>query len=570
MELLRGIGIKKSFKNNKVLKEINFSIKTGERIGLIGRNGSGKTTLARIITGKMKADEGMIDTFNRRLKINHLSQSSETVLDHFHTTFKGRQSKKQQDFLEICHYLGLEGVQHWSNSRLEGLSGGELTKMALAMAWLGKPDLIILDEPTNHLDFDGIQWLIDALKGFKGALLIISHDRYFLDASVERILEIEAGESQSYPGNYTNYKKLKKEAYVAKLHRYEKARKKEEKIQEEIRWLKTLSKKSHQNATKKAQAKGGMKEHYRKKSEKKDRQRKSRLKQLARIDSKSLKPKHEKKLNLDFIDSKRLGHRMIEAHNLTKAFEERILFNASSFIIETGKRVALVGPNGSGKTTVIKMLLKESSLTSGSLRVTPSAKVGYLSQNLDTFNEEASALENIKAIQGYYHSEAMTLLVHMGFNEYILNQPIKLLSFGQRVLIKLADLILDGCDLLILDEPTNHLDLKSREALEDALLSYKGTILFASHDRYLLEKLAQELLIFKDERIVKRNLTFKRYMKKSSEKSSVSNKNELKLIDNRIATIIGQLNQLSSNSEAYQALDQEFNVLVQKKRKLTE
>ncbi|MCG8485823.1 MAG: ABC-F type ribosomal protection protein [Clostridia bacterium] len=559
--------IKKDFGDVSVLKDINLEIERGERVGLVGGNGAGKTTLANIIFGNLICDAGEIIWGEEDLKVGYLIQSTYYTSNTINNMF---QDTKEviKGFFERASQLGLKNVKSWDNTRFDGLSGGEKTKLALAHIWAEKPNLLILDEPTNHMDFQGIQWLIDEINKYKGTIIIISHDRYFLDECVGRIIELENGVIHSYKGNYTFYRNEKKRQYDSQLNAYSIQEKYKQKIAQDIHQLKNWSDKSHRESRKKAKQVVGKKEYFRVKAKKKDKQVKSKLKRLEKIELEGVKkPKAETKINFEFDGVEKKGKRMIEAINISKAYGEHVLFKNSSFYIQRGDRIGLFGRNGCGKSTLIKAVMGEESLDDGKMSISASAKIAYLSQDVLELNEEKTVLDVFDIVSKEKLSKARTLLSNMGFTQLMINKQIKQLSLGERTRIKIAQLILNENTMLILDEPTNHLDLRSREKLEETLEAYNGTILIASHDRYMLERICDKLLVFENGSIKRKEYGFKEYMDSNQKTDQYhQNKEEEKLIlENRISYILGQLSQYSPQHPEYQKLDAEFNALMKKK-----
>ncbi len=572
--------LKKSFGDLEVLRDVSFDVGEGDRIGLVGGNGAGKTTLANIVFGSMEPDEGTVMRYRPDMKTGYLMQSTSYTVNLFNgMLIQGEADGPMDEFLETASHLGLKKVQEWDLQKFGGLSGGEKTKLALAHIWVSRPDLLILDEPTNHLDFHGVEWLVNELDKFHGTVIIISHDRYFLDRTVKQIVELEDGSVSLYPGNYTFYREEKKRRYESQLHQYNTQKKYEQKIEAEIERLTNWSSKAHREAGKvgkMAEMRTGVKEFYRAKAKKMDKQIKSRIKRLERIEMEGVeKPKEEAKIYFDFGSPEKRGRRIVEVNRLAKAFGDKVLFRSSSFYIGRGEKVGLVGPNGCGKTTFVRMLLGEVFPDQGEIWVSPSAKIAYLSQDVTDLNPERTALELLQGDREQI-SRARTLLANMGFDESMLKKPIGLLSLGERTRIKIANLILRETDVLILDEPTNHLDLPSREQLEQTLSDYEGTLLLISHDRYMLERICEKLLVFDGSQIRKIESGFKEYMEASSsssrKKSSKDNREHLKeqimVIENRISFLLGELSRHTPGDPQYEALDAEFKQLVQKKKEL--
>lgn len=568
--LIKCNGIKKDFGDIRVLKDINFEIEIGERVGLVGSNGAGKTTLANILLGELEYDGGEMIWGEEALKVGCLIQSTYYTSNTINHMFQNAK-ESIEGFLKTTSQLGLENVKNWGNSRFDGLSGGEKTKLALAHIWSEKPNLLILDEPTNHMDFQGIQWLIDEMKKFKGAIIVISHDRYFLDESINRIIELEGGVTNSYKGNYSSYRNEKQRQYDSQLNAYVLQEKYKQKIEHDINQLKNWSEKSHRQSREKAKQVSGKKEYFRVKAKKKDKQVKSKLKRLEKIELEGvIKPKAQMKINFEFSGVEKKGKRIIEATNISKAYGEHVLFKSSSFYILRGDRIGLFGRNGCGKSTLIETIMGKQSLNDGKLSISPSAKIAYLSQDVLDLSEEKTVLEVFDINSREKMSKAHTLLSNMGFSQHMLRKQIGQLSLGERTRIKIAQLILNENTMLVLDEPTNHLDLNSREKLEETLEAYNGTILIASHDRYMLERICDKLLVFEDNNIKRKAYGFKEFIDRSQKvNESQQNKEEEKMVlENRISYILGQLTQYGPQHPEYQKLDAEFSVLVKKKKSL--
>ena len=574
--LLSCRGIKKDFGEVSLLKDINLDIAMGERVGLVGHNGSGKTTLANIIFGSSEKDGGDILWNQKDVGIGYLMQSTFYTSTTFNKMFSNNNNKHSlRNFLETSSYLGLEKVQDWNDERLRGLSGGEKTKLALASIWVSKPDLLLLDEPTNHLDFNGVQWLIEELKKYYGAILIISHDRYFLDKSVNRIIEIEDGQINNYGGNYSYYRDEKKRRYKSQLHGYLVQEKYKEKIAGDIDNLKGWSSKAHKQSRQKALEISGRKEHFRAKAKKMDKQVKSKLKRLEKIEIEGIeKPKEEERVNFIFKDTEKRGKRVLEARDITKSYGERVLFRDSSFYISHGDKIGVFGPNGCGKTTLIKAIMGEEILDSGDLFVSPSAKISYLSQDVLDLDGEKTILNLLDIATKEERSMARTLLANMGFNKEMVKKPVKTLSLGERTRLKIAQLILGENNLLILDEPTNHLDIHSRERLEETLEAYNGTILLVTHDRYMMERICDKIIVFKDNEIQRIESGLREYLNKLDNGDSnnkvgdrgKNNKEENLILENRIAYLLGELSRFSPKDPEYQKLDLEFKELIKRKK----
>ncbi|MFP4016832.1 MAG: ribosomal protection-like ABC-F family protein [Halanaerobiales bacterium] len=576
MQLLSCRNIYKNFADQKVLEGINIDINEGEVIGLVGTNGAGKTTLANIISGAINPDGGEIIKHVSNLKIGYLLQSTYYTEEKFNGIFNKKAQTEIGDFFEVTSYLGLDEIKDWQGERLNNLSGGEKTKLALADIWIEKPDLLILDEPTNHLDIKGIEWLIDEIDSFRGACLIISHDRYFLDQVVETIIEIENGNNIIFQGNYTFYREEKQRRYQEQLQQYQVQKKKERKLNKQINQLDRWSTKAHNQSRKKAIDSGnkfGGKEFNRVKAKKRDQQVKSKLKRLEKMKEEGVKkPTEEPEVLFRFNISGKRGKRLIEARNITKGFEDNILFEGSSFYINHGDRIGIYGENGCGKSTLIRVITCQDKVDIGELWVSPSLSFSYLSQDVMDLDEKNTILETLAADK-FYNDRERALLANMGFEDKFLDKKIESLSPGERTKVKLAELILEKRDCLILDEPNNHLDLYSREQLEDTLDEYPGTIILVSHDRYLLEKITDCMLIFENKRIRRVERGFKAYIKSQREKAKMDkSKKELlrdkMIIENRITAILSKIGSYNIGDSEYEELDQEFQKLIKERKTL--
>lgn len=560
--------IKKGFIEKKILKDISFDIAIGEKIGLVGLNGTGKTTLVNIIAGSLAYDEGTILWHKKSVSIGYLKQDSAYI-----KSINCEENLKS--FLRVSSNLGLEKVQQWDEEKLNNLSGGERTKIALSEIWSTNPDLLTLDEPTNHLDYNGVQWLIKEVRNYKGTVILISHDRYFLDECVDKILEIDEGNIKEYNGNYSFYREEKRRRYESQLNKYLIQEETKRKISEQIYTLKNWSHKAHREAREKAIASGnkfGGKEFHRAKAKKKDIQIKSRIKRLEKIKIEGVeKPKEEKKIDFNLQRGKLKGTRVVEAMNISKSFENKPLFNESSFYIQRGERIGIFGNNGCGKTTLLKILLGEESVDIGQIFLSNSTKVGYLSQDVVGIDMEKIVLNIFNMTSREERGKLQTILFNMGFDEKMIEQQIKTLSLGEITRLRIAKLILEASDLLILDEPLNHLDIHSREKLEEVLENYEGTIIVVSHDRYMLQKICNKLLVFENRKVKRVEYTLKEYLEKDKNINNSIYKSKLEekmLIENEKIFVLGELSKYPKESDKYKELDAKFVNLIEREKEL--
>ncbi|CAM4005710.1 ribosomal protection-like ABC-F family protein [Mesobacillus thioparans] len=571
MAIMKIRGIQKSFNEKQVIQKAEFDIKQDSRIGLVGSNGSGKTTLANIINGEIPADNGTIEMFNGTVKIGYLKQSTEQSVHEYEDAY----TLAENGLFHHSSQLGLTKEADLFNEDWNNLSGGEKLKLSLARVWASRPELLILDEPTNHLDLQGVEWLIEELKAFKGAIVIISHDRYFLDKIVTEIIEIEDGITRSFTGNYSAYRLEKERLYQVQLHQYELQQKHKQQIHQQMANLKNWSDKAHRDSTKQGSASErrqiGYKEYHRVKAKKMDNQIKSKMKRLNQeLEKNEIKqPKEESRVRFEFQETRKRGKRIIEAASLSKCFGQRCLFDESHFYMNHGEKMGLIGQNGSGKTTMMKILLGQEKASSGDVWLSESLKIGYLSQDVTDLPAEKTAIEYTGLTDREAIGRARTIFANIGLNEEKLTVPIGQLSLGERTRVKLVMMLLEELDLLILDEPTNHLDLASRESLEKTLLDFVGSILVVSHDVYFLEKISEKLLVIENGKITRKEFGMREYNEANTRKNRDKEKAEqMMVLQNEINAIIGRLSYMTKDEPGYNELDQKLAELYRKKREL--
>lgn len=474
------------------------------------------------------------------------------------------------EFMEKASELGLKKVHTWEKERMNHLSGGEKLKFSLAEVWSTHPDILILDEPTNHLDLYGINWLVEKLASFHGAVIIISHDRYFLDKTVTKIFDIENSKLTVYDGNYSTFYEKKEKFREDQLHHYNIQQHEKKRIESQMTQLKQWSGKAHRTM----RDQEGFKEFHGVKAKKLDKAIKSKMKRLNKELEKNKidKPLEEMSVRFQFEGNKKHGKRLIEAKDLSKSFQSVSLFKSSYFYINHGERIGLVGPNGCGKTTFLRMLIGVEPITNGDLSKSPSLKIAYLSQDVADMPLSQTVHDALNLTNKDNLLKARTTLANMGIKASKLNQPIHSLSLGERTKVKLTNLLLDEYDLLILDEPTNHLDLASRNQLEQTLSEFPGTILVVSHDYYFLNSVCEKLLVFEEQKIKRIEMTIEEYeVKKQQTKKSNKNQSieeELLVVNTEISAILGELSLLTPESEKYHELDNSFQLLTKRRREL--
>ena len=466
--------------DNILFKNVTGTVHSGDVIGIIGKNGAGKSTLLQTIAGSLPLSHGKIVWLQPQVTVEMVEQETEEF-------------KVEYVDLEEAHLLAKWQVplNEYSN-----LSGGERLKARLAKGFSKNAQLLLLDEPTNHLDESSSELLIERIKQYKGTIILVSHDRYFLDKVVTKVWSLEDQQLIEHKGNYTSYMKAREQRRLTQQREYEKQQQMIQTIEGQLNELSSWSQKAHAASTKQE----GFKEYHRVKAKRTDAQIKSKRKRLEKELEKSkveqVKPEYEVQFTLNANDKR--GKRFLEVKGLKKALNNRTLFNNASFTIQHGEKVALVGPNGSGKTTLLKILMGELSADGGNVWISPSANIGYLTQEVFDLPLSKTPEELFYRNTFEERGKVQNLMKHLGFEVAAWKEPIQHMSMGERVKCKLMVYILEEKDVLILDEPTNHLDLPSREQLEETLSNYNGTLLIVSHDRYFLEKTTNSSLVIEE------------------------------------------------------------------------
>ena len=463
-ELLKLQDVRYEIKDMLLFEHVTGTVKKGEVIGIIGRNGAGKSTLLQLIQGTLSPTMGAIQGA-QALKITFVEQE----LAHFD---KLEVSAREADLLA-----------KWQvpNVSFAALSGGEKLKMRLAEGFSQNAQILLLDEPTNHLDERSTAFLIRQVQNYKGTIIVVSHDRYFLDKVATKIWSIEEKSLIEHDGNYTSYMADREHRRLTQQRAYEKQQKNIERIEAQMSELTSWSQKGHAQSTKLE----GFKEYHRVKAKRLDSQVKSKKKrleaELAKTRVEAVEPEAEIRFSLG--TNQRVGKRLLEIKHLSLKFGERILFNDVNITAQFGDKIAITGKNGSGKTSFLKVLLGKLE-AEGEVWVSPAANIGYLTQEvfdlpLDQTPEQYFYQETFEE-----RAKVRNLMKNLGFTLTHWTSPIGKMSMGERVKCKLMAYILEDKNVLILDEPTNHLDLPSREQLEHTLTQYNGTLLVVSHDRY--------------------------------------------------------------------------------------
>jgi ATP-binding cassette, subfamily F, member 3 len=527
-------GVKKYMEATLVLKNVTFSVYEGEKVGIVGVNGSGKSTILKLIAGVEPMnywagypqtsspgyDEGfvnvpkaatvayleqiphyeenhkVIDVLNLAFQDLREIENEMRVLEGQMQTLEGPMLEKvlkqysdqvqlfeasggyaiEEKLNRIC--TGLKLDEAFLNKEFNQLSGGEKTTVMLGKLLIDNPDILLLDEPTNHLDMDSVEWLENYLKNYKGIIIIVSHDRYFLDHVVTKIVEIEDKEAITYKGNYSVYTDTKAENMRIQYENFKEQQKKINSMEQTVKELRDWAMRADNNKFFRRAASIQIK-----------------LDKLNRIE----KPVFEKQnMRLDFKTVERSGKETIKARELSKGYGDKILFMNADMMVHYGERVAFIGQNGSGKTTFLKILFGEEQSDSGVAALGANVRVAYLPQNITFKNEELTVLdcfrEDFMIVEGKAR-EYLSKFMFYGSNVF---KKIRHLSGGERIRLYLSKLLYEDINLLILDEPTNHLDIESIEALEDALEDFKGTIFFISHDRYFINKIGERIIAIED------------------------------------------------------------------------
>ena len=500
--------------DRNILDGLSFDVQAGERVGIMGRNGAGKTTLFKILTGELSADSGEI-VFAPGKKVGLISQipsypADYTVEDVLRTAFAGldrirkkleklerqmtasapRELLQQYDELmnrytvgggyetdvdleKICNGLNIPGTMR--QQRFDMLSGGEKTRVNLARLLLEKTDILLLDEPTNHLDMKSVEWLEEYILKFRGTVLTISHDRYFLDRVVQRIVELRDGKAEFYSGNYSFYVEEKQARYELQLKQYEQEQAKIKQLSYTVERMKGWG---INNRTLYRRAMSIQ----------------HRIDRIEQTD----RPTQERQMRMRFEEKSFFGDEVFTIRNLSKSFGDRTLFSGVELEVKGGERIALLGDNGTGKSTFLKILLGEETGTTGRIRFGPTVKSAYLPQIIHFEHPERTLYDTMLYEKNCTPQTARDRLGAFMFRGEDVFKTVGALSGGEQSRLRLCMLMDEKINLLILDEPTNHLDIASREWIEAAVDEYEGTLLFVSHDRYFVDRFATRVWELED------------------------------------------------------------------------
>ena len=549
MNVLNVSNLAKSYPNKEIFSGLSFNLEKGDKAGLVGLNGAGKSTLFNILTGRLRPDDGKI-FIPQDVKVGYLEQilsldSDMTIYDYCLSVFEGlikleadirdlekkmstetnpdklaaimdEYTRKSETYHNKNGYAiesELEGTlsamgfaKSDFNKKISDLSGGQKARVELAGLLLEKPDLLLLDEPTNHLDIKAINFLETFIKNYKGTAIIISHDRYFLDATVNRMMVLENGRLSSYNGNYTTFMTQRKKDMEVRIHQYKSQQKEIERQEEIIDRLKNL---------------GGSK---RKRGISQSRSRQKLLDKMERID----KPiELSDTMSLKFTPRIQSGMDVLKVEDLRMSFDGEEIFKNISFDIYRNERAAIIGDNGVGKTTLFKIVLGELFQDGGKAKMGESVNVGYFDQEQKSLNIENTIFDEIReTFPMLTNFEIRSYLAKFMFYDTDVFREISELSGGERARISLLKLMISDCNFILMDEPTNHLDIDSKEILEDAILDFEGTLLIISHDRYFLNKIASKILDMKSDRMDLYLGNYDYYQEKLREMSLTEEKNQ--------------------------------------------
>ena len=509
-------GLVKEFEvGKKILDGLTFQVDSGERVGLLGKNGCGKTTLLRILTGQMDWDEGEVVLAPDK-RVGLISQipvypAGYTVEDVLDTAFRPLREMEEEmeqlaarmergedpallrryDQLTAAFEAGggydtdtrknkvCSGLQIGPGMReqlFDRLSGGEKTRVNLGRLILEDTDILLLDEPTNHLDLKATEWLEEYLDKFKGTVLAVSHDRWFLDRVVDRVIEIQEGKAEFYSGNYSFYVVEKERRYQEKLKQYEKEQAKIQQLEKAAEQLRIWAYSGNDKIFKRAQS------------------MEKRIERMRTTD----RPTQERKMEVRFGEREFRGDEVLTIKGLSKSFGQRALFSGVDREVVGGERIALLGDNGTGKSTLIKILMGEEGPDEGKIRMGPTVKIGYLPQIIHFDHPERSLLDTMLYELDCTAQTARNRLASFKFRGEDVFKPVSALSGGEQSRLRLCMLMDEKINLLILDEPTNHLDIQSREWIEEAVEEYEGNLLFVSHDRYFIDRFATRVWVLED------------------------------------------------------------------------
>lgn len=526
----------KAFGTHQVLNQISFHIEDNEKATLVGVNGAGKSTLLKIIMGEMSADSGEI-IISKGKTLGYLAQHQdnhsersiyEEVLEVKRPVIameeKIRRLEKEmkhvngqelesmmEEYASLTHRFEMADGYAWKSEitgvlkglgfeeddfhkKVSTLSGGQRTRVFLGKLLLSRPDIILLDEPTNHLDMDSIRWLEGFLSNYRGSVLVVSHDRYFLDRIVTKVIDLDQGRAVTYQGNYTTYSKKKEARIEAQMREYENQQRE---IQHQEQVIEKLRSFNREKSIKRAE---------------------SREKMLDKMELVEKPITWQPKMKIRLEPSVLSGNDVLTIDNLSKSFGTNLLFHELHLEIKRGEKVALIGKNGTGKTTILKIINKYLAADTGKIALGAKVRIGYYDQEQQVLNDNKTIFDEISdSYPTLTHTKIRNLLAAFLFTGDEVFKKIGSLSGGEKGRVSLAKLMLSNANFLILDEPTNHLDLYSKEILEDAINNYEGTVFYVSHDRYFINKTATRILDLTEQGLINYKGNYDYYLEKKEE-----------------------------------------------------
>ena len=544
MLLIEANNIKKYFGDRLVLDIDDLKIYSEDRIGIVGRNGVGKTTLINILTNRLAPDEGFVKLYGSYSYISQLEEPDNKSISG-----------------ELASKFGIEPI--WNDY----MSGGEKTRFKLANALDDNSMMLFADEPTSNVDMEGIQLIEEMFEEYKGTLIVISHDRNFLDKLCNKILELEDGKIKIYNGNYTDYKNqklLERERAEFEYEEYIKEKKRLEGViidtKQKIKSIKKVPRRMG-NSEARLHKMGSQKSRANL-----ERAVKNVKKRIEHLEVKE-RPKVDPRIKLDVQHSTELHSKIIiEGKNINKSFGDKIIFKNAEFNIYNGSKIAFIGPNGCGKSTLIKMILDNNH----TIKIAKGAKIGYFSQDMSILDNNLSILDNVMESSIYPESFARLLLARLLFRGEEVYKNVNVLSGGELVKVSFAKIVLQDINLLILDEPTNYMDIDALEVIEETLKDYDRTLLFVSHDRRFVDSIADHIMTIENYKIKIFNGSYKEYLA-SKNKIFDPNKEEIEkqiiVLQNRLSEVIGRLS-IPTKNDDIEALDKEYNKILEKLNKL--
>lgn len=525
MNILNATDVTKKFLDETLFDNVKLTLNSGDTIGLVGRNGEGKTTLLRLLCGSESPTTGII-SWKKNIKIGYLDQipnyaDNEKVYTCLKSVFgelniiseqlKLLEEKMGMDVNDIdelmLRYGNLQSyyeehggyeidakirrvasglnITHLLESQWKDLSGGERTKVGIAQILIKPTDLLLLDEPTNHLDFKSIEWLTNYIKNYHGATVVVSHDRYFLDETVNQIIEIDQKNLYPYNGNYSYFVEEREKRLLIEFEAYKTQQKKIKKMKASIKQLRMWASQSNPpNAAMYRRAKSMEKS----------------LNRIKRLDKPIL---NSKNMKMELEDATRVSNRVIEMEDVTKTYD-KLLFEKVNMLVRRGEHIAIIGDNGTGKSTLLKIILGVVSIDNGTIKTANNLKIGYLSQHeFENDADNNTVLNKFREEVNVSEAEARHILADFMFYGKDVFKKVGDLSGGEKIRLRWAQIVHTDYNLLILDEPTNHLDIEAKEIIEDALLNYEGSIITVSHDIYFLNKLFNTTYLLKNKSLKK-------------------------------------------------------------------